>query len=320
MDREALAAERSDKVSKDARYGPNEKGNIQRATDGRGGYRPRKEDSRNSNAIPISENVRRGPRDGGNGWGKVVGAPTPDVVQGKKELEGEPMAVDEEGKMHRTKNSPNNGGGQRGEMGRESGQVRTEMVEVASEVVDMLLKRDITLPLGRLLKISPELQKGLGRVTKGQSACGGIDQNWRKEEPATRTVNLGARERNPNSLEELRAWNLSKPRDELPTVEARVGRATMEAIVDTGAMVNIISTRMYKRSGLPKNDETLRLKDVNGGSKGSLGRIEMAKIYLTPNKILTIGDLWVLDTQKFDLLLGREWQSMNNSGIKDSEG
>src|ERR1700679_1303024 len=111
MDREALAAERTDRVSKDARYRPNEKGNIQRATDGKGGYRPRKEDSRNANAIPISENVRRGPRDGGNGWGKVVGAPTPDVVQGKKELEGEQMGVDGGEKIQRTKNPQKEGGG-----------------------------------------------------------------------------------------------------------------------------------------------------------------------------------------------------------------
>src|ERR1700733_4999357 len=43
--------------------------------------------------------------------------------------------------------------------------------------------------------------------------------------------------------------------------------------------------------------------------------IEMTDIYLMAKKYRTVGDLWVLDTEKFDLLLGREWQTMNRMGI-----
>ena len=316
-DREALAAERSPNTNKSARYRPNEKENSQRTTQRKLEAWAGKEGPGNVNSIPIRDEVRRHFGNDRNGRGGVAGVPGQGVINGKEDGEGEPMAVDEKALKDRKENVPKDGRRHQGEMGRESGQVRSEMGEIASELVEGIMKENVTLQLGRLLKIAPDLQRSLARAAKGSLTRAVSEPSQKEEQKAAKLVRTNPKEKEVYLQEGPRTWGMNKPREELPTVEARVGRAKMTAIIDTGAMVSIISERMFKRTGLPKSDETLQLRDVNGGSKGSSGKIEMAEIYLTPKKHITIGDLWVLDTEKFDLLLGREWQTINMTGIQE---
>ena len=317
-EREAWVAERTEKVSKSARFRPNEKGNSQGATYEKGSTWGKSSDSRNVNSVPIHKNVNRRLGTDGVKGREPVSVGRKDVVERKEYDEDVPMVVDQEpskdGKQDIAKNSRRH----QGEMGREGGQVRTEIVEAASEVINWLMKETVTLPLGRLLRLAPELQRGLGWAVKGQPTREESGPYRKGDQGAAKPVKGTHDEKRVYLQTDWEALELSQPRGKLPKVEARVGNAKMVAIIDTGAMVNLISEKMYKRTGLAKNNDTLQLRDVNGGLKETNGMIQMVGVYLTPSKVYTAGDLWVIETENFDLLLGREWQTMNMAGIQET--
>ena len=315
--REALAAERSEKGNKAARYRPNEKGYVQKSSNGKGAFRGRGNGPENVNAIPIDEKIRR---EFGNGRSTKRGEDLPkrEAEKKRENADDTPMVVDEGTHKDKRKGTMDKSRGPEEDASKEGSPGKMETNAVALEIIEKLMGREITIPLARLLKIAPEVQRALGRMARGQSVRSRVELE-RKEGEVVKPSGELINEKQVYLQADLKALDLGKARDKLPTVEARVGRARMRAIIDTGAMVNVISERMFKKAGLPRNDDTLQLKDVNGGSKGSSGMIEMAKIYITPNRRITVGDLWVMNTEKFDLLLGREWQTMNRTGIQEKE-
>ena len=318
--RDAMAVERTEKVSRGARYRPNERGNVQRAGQG-GGFGRRDPEGRpqRMNAVPIHENVHHSLRD--NGIKREAGRTVPDqdMIDVEVHQEVVPSAVGKEAEIDRKESVAKDGRGKSSDVNRVRGDFQSELKGIASEVIKEVMKQRLTLPLGELLSLAPALQRDLGRVVKDTASGPGSSRSSPPNKATTATANeKGVVKRKVYFQEGSVGKTLGKPRDGLLRIGATIGNAQMPAVIDTGAMVNIISEKMYLMSGLPKNnDKTMYIGDANGGTSRCTGMIENAEIYLSPSKVWTVGDLWVHKNPSCPLILGREWQTMNGGGTKE---
>ena len=203
-------------------------------------------------------------------------------------------------------------------------EARATRKEEMSDLSKVILEKPITLPLRDLMRLVPQLPRALGEESKGfhtDPGTGYMDpgtlppkNEHKKEEKDPKKVFLHQTGARPT---------YGIPRETLVSVPARVGRARMTAVIDSGAMVDVISEKMFLASGLARNSDTsMQIGDANGGMKSCKGMIKNATIYLTDEDCPTKGDLWVHEnTGAYDLLLGRRWATKNWGGtVEEPEG
>ena len=184
----------------------------------------------------------------------------------------------------------------------------------------MILNKQVTLLIGLLLKLIPLVPQSLGQGTK---------ELWDWLESSGERWNQSQTEGNHEKMTngERKVWlqpcelrnRPGTPKEWLITVSTWVGQAKMMAVINSGAMVNVISEWMFIASGLAQNKDTLmELSDANGGMIHCEGMILDAKVYLTESGLPTVGDLWVHPAAvTYNLPLGRIWSLVNWGIIQD---
>ena len=88
-------------------------------------------------------------------------------------------------------------------------------------------------------------------------------------------------------------------------IKASIRDTTMVAVVDSGFSRNVISTYMAEATGLPVvplQEKGFPVTGVAGPSIQCNYMIPNAMIHVTESKLLTQGDLFVIDNIKVDLL------------------
>jgi hypothetical protein len=197
---------------------------------------------------------------------------------------------------------------------------RTPKKEEVSEISNLILEKNVTLPVGALLRLIPQLPRTLVQGTKGRRLeVPPEETSLRTDQNPIKDVIMGEREQKVLLQPLIERRGLGRPRGTLIKVLARVGQARMNAVVDSGAMIDVISERMFIASGLARNeDNSMQIGDVNGGAEECLGVIRNATIYLTEGELPTVTDLWVhKNTNAYDLLLGRKWATVNWAGTSE---
>ena len=109
-------------------------------------------------------------------------------------------------------------------------------------------------------------------------------------------------------------------RKKLLVLEAKVGNAVMDGIVDSGSSANIISARKAAETGLPierLNEDSFPVTGLKGPPIGCNYMIPNAVIYVSEKKYPTYGDLYIVDGITVDLLYGRPWMVDNYAGIQE---
>jgi hypothetical protein len=185
----------------------------------------------------------------------------------------------------------------------------------SSEIVQDIMKMPLTVTLGEAVNISPILRRDLTAASRQQHEV--LPQASERKEKAEKTV-LGSSVSKSYRASDNR---LGEPRDELLKVPAKVGRAKMMGVFDSGSQINVLSDKWAKRCGLPVSTdgiERYRITGVNGGIARCVGIIPNAKIYVTHNKLPTRGELVVVEHSGFDLLLGRPWGTANAAGMREA--
>ena len=91
----------------------------------------------------------------------------------------------------------------------------------------------------------------------------------------------------------------------------------VEAVIDSGSMLNIMSRKVWKTSIVKPIDitKTMQMNDANGGV-GQLAGVAK-RVPLHCGNVKTFADIYVGDHVPFDLLLGRPWQRDNRVGIDE---
>ena len=209
--------------------------------------------------------------------------------------------------------------------------LRTTPEEVSGRIIQQVLKEAITVPLGDVIDISPTMRRDLLNALKGTYVAGRQTKR-EKEDPVAEKKVLGSNVAPRSFLgnyEEMRASIPSEetrtvmvPRDDLPTVTAKIGEARMTGVFDSGSQVNVLSEKFMRHCKLPVQTENLhqyRISGIDGGPAVCVGFIPQAKISLTESGLPTIGDLVVVKEAVFDLLLGRPWATGNAAGIREEE-
>ena len=109
-------------------------------------------------------------------------------------------------------------------------------------------------------------------------------------------------------------------RKKLLVLEAKVGNAVMDGIVDSGSSANIISARKAAEMGLPierLDEDSFPVTGLKGPPIGCNYMIPNAVIYVSEKKYPTYGDLYIVDGITVDLLYGRPWIVDNYAGIQE---
>ncbi|KLO04018.1 hypothetical protein SCHPADRAFT_789787, partial [Schizopora paradoxa] len=91
----------------------------------------------------------------------------------------------------------------------------------------------------------------------------------------------------------------------------------IEAILDTGSMLNICNSKTWKTTIQYPMDVTqgINMNDANGGEGKLRGLVKKVPIGL--GTILTFANIYVGEHVPFDLLLGRPWQRGNYISIDE---
>src|SRR6202789_1416851 len=195
---------------------------------------------------------------------------------------------------------------------------RAKSDAIGSEIVQEILEKGITVQVGELIEIAPGVRRNLLDAVKGQrgAACQTVDQKENNEKG--QKIVLGSNLQKPSVS--LYGAGKYETRDDLLTVSARMGRARLTGVFDSGSQANIISEKYAKKSGLPiqvRDLERVRITGIDGGIAKCVGIIPNAKIYITESELETTGQLLVIRDATFDLLLGRPWGTSNGGGITE---
>lgn len=163
-------------------------------------------------------------------------------------------------------------------------------------VMNKILNTPMTVSIGEFIgcsrEVSNHLQKIL-RVRRGEQ--GGVT-----DLPVAKTLLTRAR----GKLIRIRIEHEGRP---------------VEAVVDSGSMLNIMSQKVWKSTITQPIDVTkcIKMNDANGGVGKLTGVASGVSLYC--GNIKTVADLYVGSHVPFDLLLGRPWQRDNRVGIDERQ-
>jgi hypothetical protein len=322
MKNEAFSAVRSEKVSCEARNIANNQTGVPRATN-QVEWGGRRRENKFENRNPIA--VVNTPNAGRSGSRKDSSVELDEVVVRRKDNGNLVPFLPSKAGVHKVlEDGLNRSPEHEVDIGRVGLKTNAAKQEELSALSQAILGKQVTLPLGSLMKLIPPLLRTLGQETKGHPPDQkSADEDSGTDQPKKAVKNDLAKMKKVFLQASGRRPALGQPREGLILVPARVGRAKMMAVVDSGAMLDVISERMYIASGLARNNDTsMQIGDANGGMKECKGMIKNATIYLTEGELPTVGDLWVHgDTGSYDLLLGRRWATVNWAGlVEEPEG
>ena len=194
----------------------------------------------------------------------------------------------------------------------------------SSEIVQDIMKMPLTVTLEEAVNMSPTLRRDLtyaSRVAREASSPAQEKSDKAGGPEKTEKTVLGSNVfHTPPS--KSGTYHLDEPRDDLLKVPVRIGKATMTGVYDSGSQINVLSDKFAGKCGLPITTEGIeryKITGVNGGLARCVGIIPKAKIYVTDNEYVTIGDLVIIEHAGFDLLLGRPWITVNRAGTSEED-
>jgi hypothetical protein len=160
-------------------------------------------------------------------------------------------------------------------------------------VMNQLLNTRITLAVGEVLGISRELSSMVSDSIKIKSV-----------KPTSAPVGLATSFR-------------PKTRGLLIKITLECDGAPIEAIIDTGSQLNIVSEAIYKSKIRRPIDHksTVNMNDANGGERTLQGLVK--NVPLTCGGVVTEANLYVGEHVPFQMLLGRPWQRGNFVSIDE---
>ena len=168
-------------------------------------------------------------------------------------------------------------------------------------VLDQVLNAKVELAVGEVIGVSRELSGQLANAIKFRAL--------KSMEPSGLTT-LSAQGLSPNR---------TKTRGLLIKIMMECDGRPIEAIIDTGSQLNIVSEKACKSSILRPIDcsVSISMNDANGGE----GKLEglVREVPLSFGSVRTRANLHVGRHVPFDLLLGRPWQRDNMVSIDEQE-
>ncbi|KIM75081.1 hypothetical protein PILCRDRAFT_92282 [Piloderma croceum F 1598] len=164
-------------------------------------------------------------------------------------------------------------------------------------VLDHVLNAKVELAVGEIIGVSRELSGQLANVIKFRPG---------KQADTVGLTTLG------NSFR-------TKTRGLLIKITLECDGNPIEAIIDTGSQLNIVSEKICKSKIRRPIDCTasMSMNDANGGEGKLNGIVE--NVLLEFGSVLTCANLYVGAHIPFDLLLGRPWQRGNLVSIDELE-
>ena len=270
-------------------------------------------------------------------WLQRTSAPTPvDVTQNefKGESDGEmvPMDVEEFGIEQRVNNRSKAGARNDERPIRDAAQARAKKGKTQSELIDQIMRTQLTMPLKDIALISPSVRRDLAGTLKamrddapdGRRELPEVAKGGEPTLPGPEGIKVMKMKRSGEEMRELVMDTRGgrEARKELLKLKATVGEARMMGIVDSGSMASMISAERLEASGLPSKplgDRSFKVTGMDGGVGYCRAWVEAAKIYVTPSGLETTSDLYVLENADFDLLLGRPWMTFNEVNIMERQ-
>jgi hypothetical protein len=182
----------------------------------------------------------------------------------------------------------------------------TEHELIQQQIARKIMDTDMIVSIGNLLKTNPQLSTRLGAIVhdKRNAQSAGLDK----------------------VVSNFVYPELDKPKDEeekithqrvLITVPLKHRRNHVQGIVDTGSMINMISSQYWRQNfndvpiDLTKKGDMM---DANGGCSRLEGMLW--NVDLDCGSTRTTTHLFVANEAPFDLLLGQPWQIDNNISIE----
>jgi len=164
---ETFVVERTDRVSKGARFRPNERGHSQQPPNGKGNpLRHWEEHTRNVNPSAVKKDVDRRFRNDRSDRAETRAPAKKDVINIKEDREGEPMAIDEKPVEDRKQDVSKDSGRHISDMLWEGGNVRAKNNRVTLDLIKEIMNQRLTIPLDTLIRLAPELRQTLGKAVK----------------------------------------------------------------------------------------------------------------------------------------------------------
>src|SRR6202790_4034349 len=164
-------------------------------------------------------------------------------------------------------------------------------------VLDQVLNTKVELAIGEVIGVSRELSGQLANAIKFKS-------HNKPTEVALTTLGNGSRAKTRGLLIKIMVECDGKP---------------IQAIIDTGSQLNIVSERICKSKIQRPIDctATVSMNDANGGQGKIEGIVE--DVPLDYGSVRTRANLYVGQHVPFDLLLGRPWQRGNLVSIDEHD-
>ena len=181
------------------------------------------------------------------------------------------------------------------------------------EVLDDIMDTDVTLKLGKIMGVSKDLQKSMGKMLKAKSPTStdnvGKRTNYLASEFRESYLKL--------DQEFRRRWEQTD-RGSLIEVWCVINKKAVKAIIDTGSEMNIINHSVLKalNPSVPYQvNPGVTMKDANNGESTLFGALP--RVTFTIAGIPMYTKLYIKDNAPFDLLLGRPWQRHNLVSIDE---
>ena len=228
-----------------------------------------------------------------------------DKFEGKADEELLPMDIDEGVREEVSKDRRKSVTRDTKRSSREVVQRRTEKVN--QRLIERLLNSDITLSAKDLARMSREWHRDLIGAVKSIHKDSEEDAEPEKPRKISREAfresrALRAAGGEPNPYKSLAKY---------PLLDVTIGELTVKAVIDTGSMVNMISSIMAEESGLPTSpvpkSKQLTVRGITGSGLTCKEWIPDAVIYVSAAKKPTAGALFVMEGADFELILGMPW-------------
>jgi hypothetical protein len=202
--------------------------------------------------------------------------------------------------------------------------------KVQRRVVDEVFNAPLTIPMHQLVALSPALRRDLVKALRTTRDDIPVDVDTPPAEVRREPSKDKGKEKEvlrvETGVEKEEGIPMSKAevkeRTKLLKLKATIGQAVMKGVVDSGSTANIISAKMAERTGLPivpLGKQSFPVLGVGGPTVRCDYWIPNAPIYVTDSKLLTYGDLFVVEKVRIKLLYGRPWMVANQSGIQEKE-